>query len=140
MIEYSSYSSKWKMHRVVPYLMKFYFGNRPTSNKDLSEAFWKLMGKNVEKAGKKRWTTGKRGVPHQIHLLTPKFILTEVPSKAQNSAMEFPECIYSYVLGDHGQVEIDAFLAESPKHVIDREISKYLGEYQDSKKPEEESD
>jgi len=134
MIEYSSYSSKWKMRQVVPYLMKFHFGNRPTSNKDLSEAFWKLMGKNVEMAGKKRWTTGKRGVPYHIHLLKRQFILAEVPSEGQTAGTEFPEYIYSYVLGDRGQIEIDAFLAKSPKHVIDMEISKYLGEHQDSEK------
>ena len=80
MSQYSEYYDKWIMREVVPYLLKTHFRNMPTSNKDLSEAFWKLMGKNVEIGGKRRWTTGKRGVPYHIDRLTKKHILAEVPT------------------------------------------------------------
>jgi len=126
MTEHSSYYDKWKMSWVVAYLMEFYFGNKPTSNKNLSEAFWRLMGKNVEFGGQKRWTDGKRGVPYHIHRLTKEYILAEVPSEEHYTGTEFPEYIHSYVLGDRGQNEIQSFLDQFHKSLIDREISKYL--------------
>lgn len=129
MNEYSRYFDKWKMSWVVAYLMEFYFENRPTSNKKLSRAFWTLMGKNVEIRGKKGWTDGKQGVPNHIHGLTKQHILAEAPSEDSDAGTEFPEHIYTYVLGDRGQGEIDAFLFKYPKHVIDREIIKYLGDH-----------
>ena len=126
MNEHSIYSGRWKMSWVVAYLMEFYFGDRPTSNKNLSEAFWKLMGKNVEVRGRKGWTDGKRGVPYHIHRLTKEHILAEVPSEDQYADREFPEYMYSYVLGERGQNEIDLFLTEVSKDLIDSEISKYV--------------
>lgn len=127
MCEYTNYFNKWQMRWVVPYLMKVYFGNKPTSNKKLSEAFWKLMGKNVEIGGKQRWTDGETGVPYQIHRLTNELILAEVPAGDHSISNEFPEYIYYYVLGDYGQKEIDIFLGQFPKDLIDNEILKFLG-------------
>ena len=64
-----SLDKDWSMQRVVPYLLKYYFKEKPTSKKDLVEAFHKLMGKNVkDKQGRLRWT--EEGVPKNIHQLT----------------------------------------------------------------------
>jgi hypothetical protein len=125
--EYSEYSDKWKMSWVVPYLLESYFGNKPTSNKNLSEAFWRLMGKNVEIGGKKRWTDGKRGVPYHIHRLTNEYILAEVHTEDHSTDREYPEYMNCYVLGTQGQNEIGFFLKQFPRDLIDKEISKYVG-------------
>ncbi len=127
MYEYSGYLYTKNMKWVVPYLLKYYFENKPTTNKKLSEAFWKLMGKNIEVSGKQRWTTGKTGVPNQIHRLVSAYILAVVPSENQFADREYPENVHSYVLGMKGQDLIDDFLRECPKVRVDGEIFKYLG-------------
>ena len=126
MNEYTEYFDRWKLKWVVAYLLQFYFGNKPTSNKNLSEAFWRLMGKNVEIGGKKRWTDGKSGVPYHIHRLISEYILAEVPAQDYSADMEYPEYLHFYVLGNQGQNEIDTFLEQFSKDLIDKEIAKYL--------------
>ena len=129
MSEDSKYFDKWLMREVVPYLLNYHFRNKPTSNKDLTKGFWTLMGKDVEFGGKKRWTTGKTGVPYHIHRLTKKYILAEVPTgKNLIGEIEYPEYVCSYVLGTQGEKEIENFLVKYPKELIDLEISKFLGQ------------
>ena len=127
MSEYSKYFDKWLMREVVPYLLNYHFRNKPTSNKDLTQGFWTLMGKDVEIGGKKRWTTGKTGVPYHIHRLTNEYILAEVPTDENLiGEIEYREYVYSYVLGTQGEKEIENFLGKYPKGLINLEISKYL--------------
>ena len=115
------------MREVVPYLLNYHFRNKPTSNKDLTEGFWKLMGKDVKIGGKKRWTTGKTGVPYHIHRLTKAYILAEVPTDENLiGEIEYPEYVYSYVLGTQGGKEIENFLGKYSNGLINLEISKYL--------------
>lgn len=127
MDENTAYNSRWTMQEVVPYLLKHFFGNRPTPNKDLSEAFWKLMGKNVQIYGHRRWTTGKTGVPYNIHRLTRKLILAEAPSDHPPvQDLEYDEYIYSYLLGPEGEKMIESFEEKYGSKEIEGEIKKHL--------------
>lgn len=115
------------MREIIPYLLKYYFDQKPTSNKELSQAFWKLMGKNVEISGKRRWTTTKYGVPCRIHRLTNEYILAEISTDNNPiGKTDYPEYMYSYVLGSEGEKQIEIFVDKYPRHLIDQEISKYL--------------
>ncbi len=119
------------MNVVVAYLLKYYFGNRPTSNKQLSEAFWKLMGKDIYSGKQKIWTSGKYGVPYQIHRKVGFGILQQVPPPINQAVEnlkdhEHPEYSYFYIIGKNGEKFVQNFLSEYHKHIIDLEIAKYL--------------
>lgn len=126
--KHTLYNQKWRMQEVVPYLLKHYFQDRPTSNKELSEAFWKLMGKDVEIYGRLRWTTGKTGVPYQIHRLTKRQILAEASSRELPFRdLTYPEYAQFYLLGRKGEEMIQSFEAKYGTNLIEKEIQKYLG-------------
>ena len=135
---YTHYSpDKWKLHEVIPYLLKYVFKEKPTSNKDLREAFWKLMGRNLRSKGVRRWSTGQSGVPHQIHLLLqggrrrPErlHILSVYIDTGEKG--EYEEDRYSYVLGKDANKVIDGFVSKWSKKCIDAEVAKFICPDQD---------
>jgi hypothetical protein len=136
MPEYSETLSKGNLKEVIPYLLKYYFENNPTSNKDLREAFWKLMGKNVEIHRTIRWTDGKRGVPSQIDQLIKDSILTKAPDQEYYNDLEYPQYTYLYELGEKGEKEINDLLNAFPKEFIEKEIETYLRKPQQITIPE----
>jgi hypothetical protein len=127
MAEYSKSLSNGNLKEDIPYLLKFYFRNNPTSSRDLSEAFWKLMGKDIKNGKVTRWSSSANGVPHQIHLLVRHGILKDLPHLEDPSDNEYKEYKYRYELGDKGQNEIDILLSKHSKDFIDKEIETYLG-------------
>jgi hypothetical protein len=128
--EYTPYSpQEWRLHEVVPYLLKYVFNEKPTSNKELRDAFWQLMGKNLSP---RRWTTKKRGVPYHIHLLVRGGVgkykglkILRVYAKS-GQIVEYKQDRYSYVLGDDANEVIDEFISKWGKNLIDTEISKFI--------------
>lgn len=127
--KYTEYTSEWSLDMVISYLLKYYFKNQPTSNKQLSETFWKLMGKDISFDNQIRWSSGKHGVPFRIHRRSTILgILKQVPPPLeqrvnQNENSEYP---FFYILGENGESAIRKFLLKHPKRVIDQEIKKYL--------------
>ncbi len=129
---YTKDTTAWKMSQVVSYLMKYYFGNKPTSNEELSDAFWKVMGKDIFANKQRRWTSGRYGVPYQIHQKVEFGILQlaslqSYPPPEHHTDVQYPEYRYMYVLGEKGEKHIHGLLSTYSKDVIDAEISKYLG-------------
>jgi len=125
---HTSYSpSQWRLEETIPYLLSYYFKKRPTSNKELREAFWKLMGKDIkDSSGILRWTSTNRGVPSQIHLLTKeKKILEIYPEDIADN--EYKQYSYSYVLGNNAEKYIRKFIKSYDENIINAEIHKYLG-------------
>ncbi|MBU4288809.1 MAG: hypothetical protein KKI12_11650 [Proteobacteria bacterium] len=123
MDDHTVYSPKsWRMKWVVPYLLKYYFEKKPTSNKDLREAFWKLMGKDISgPKGKIHWTSKPTGVPSKIHQLVKKGIIAIEPES--NREIEYK----NYVLGPEAEKYIKEFTSKYNRSIIDEEIEKYLG-------------
>ena len=110
----------WKMHEVIPYLLKYYFNNQATSKEDLMDAFWKLMGKNIaDSTGKQRWTDNPQGVPSQ----TDKQLLNKgIIGKDRNK---------NYFLEKKAERIIKKFERDYSKTLIDEEIAKYVGKQSD---------
>ena len=111
---YTSYSKtqKWRMKWVVPYLLKYYFENKPTSNKDLRETFYKLMSKDIPgPKGKILWSSKPTDVPSRIHRLVKMGIIIAIDESMSNREIEFEKDIYNYVLGPKAENYIEEFTA-----------------------------
>ena len=125
---YTHYTKTWKMREVIPYILKHYFKNHPTSNKDLREAFWRLMGKDLDFYGKRRWTSGDKGVPYHIHGLVMQKIIAFANPDNKMQDDEYPEYSgYLYILGDRAADIIKAFKDKYGEYIIDYEMKQYLG-------------
>ena len=116
--EYTEYTTEWKLEHVVPYLLKYHFGNKPTTNTELSEAFWKLMGKDLCIEGRQLWSS----VPYEIHQLQKAGILKHVLVKKDQIVS-----IQANILGMAGEQRIQSFIAKYSKERIDQELQTYLG-------------
>ncbi len=117
MSAYTAYTTEWKLEQVVPYLLKYYFGNHPTTNTELSQAFWTLMGKDLRIGERTLWNQ----VPYQIHLLKESRIVEEVLVKKEPIVS-----VYACILSPKGEEQIQAFVSKYSKTVIDAEIATYL--------------
>lgn len=128
MSNYTRYSPhSWKMKWVIPYLLKYYFENKPTSNKDLREAFYKLMSKDIPgPKGKILWSSKPTGVPSRIHRLVKMGIIIAIDESMSNREIEFEKDIYNYVLGPEAEKSIKDFTSKYEKSTIDEEIENYL--------------
>ncbi|GBE17885.1 hypothetical protein BMS3Abin16_00473 [archaeon BMS3Abin16] len=125
---FTKYTDKWNLSEVIPYLLKYYFNNKPTSNNDLRQAFWRLMGKNIRfyEGGLLRWTDGKRGVPMQIHALSKRDKLNIVDDSGD--VIEYNQDKFSYQTGKNAGTVISEFESKYGKEVIDYEINKFLSD------------
>lgn len=131
MEEHTKYSldKDWSMQSVVPYLLKYYFKEKPTSKKDLVEVFHKLMGK-----GKYRWT--EKGVPIYIaKLATDERKILGIHSNANNKANSIADV--HYVLGKNAEKYINEFISACKNRRIDikKEIETYLGKTTEKENP-----
>ena len=114
---------KWKMKWVVPYLLKYYFENKPTSNKNLREAFYKLMSKDIiGPKGKILWSSKPTGVPSRIHRLVKMGIIIAIDESMSNRKIEFEKDIYNYVLGPEAEKFIKEFTSKYNRSIIDSNV------------------
>ena len=130
----SEYSKDWQLSEVTPYLLKYYFKNKPTTNRELREAFWRLMGKNIRfyEKGPLRWTDKPSGVPSQIHsrCVKPGYLRVVDDSGIVEA---YEQDRYTYQLGPGADKIISKFEKKRfgrryGKELIDEEIRKFLGE------------
>lgn len=97
MESYTRYTTEWTLEQVVPYLLWFYFNNRPTTNAELCRAFRALMGNDVRIGERLLW----HDVPYRIDRLKQAAILKEVRVEKEPLVS-----VYAFVIGRNGQKQL----------------------------------